>query len=267
MRVMTWNLWWRFGNWRERQPAILEQLRREEPDLVGLQEVWADNETNQGAWLAKELGMHHVFGASSDQQRWRDRVDDPSAGFGVAILSRWPVRDEQVFDLPQDSSRPLLSVTVDAPHATIPFLTTHLSAMPFGNSARRLAQLEFVARHTATLPVTDHPPVVAGDFNAEPDSDELRRFGGHLTAPFVEGQVFLDAWRYADHHDPGHTWDRANPYVAEWLEPSSRIDYIHVVARSSGPGHIRSARRTSTSAIDGVWPSDHAAVIAELSEF
>lgn len=266
MRVMTWNVWWRFGNWRGRQPAILEQLRRERPDLLGLQEVWTDAETNQAAWLAKELGMHYAFGAPSDQQRWRDRVNDPSAGFGVAILSRWPLRDEQVFDLPQDSSRPLLSLTVDAPHATIPFLTTHLSAMPFGNSARRLAQLEFVARHAATLPVTDHPPVVVGDFNAEPESDELRRFGGHLTPPIIEGQIFVDAWRFADQHDPGHTWDRANPYVADWVEPSSRIDYIHVVARSSGPGHIRSARRSATSAIDGVWPSDHAAVIAELSE-
>jgi endonuclease/exonuclease/phosphatase family metal-dependent hydrolase len=266
MRVMTWNLWWRFGNWRERQPAILEQLRREEPDLLGLQEVWSDPETNQASWLAKELGMHYVFGAPSDQRRWRDRVNDESAGFGVAILSRWPIRDEQVFDLPEDSSRPLLSVTIDAPHATIPFLTTHLSAMPFGNSARRLVQLEFIARHTAALPVTDHPPVVVGDFNAEPDSDELRRFGGHLTAPIVVNQVFLDAWRYADRHDPGHTWDRANPYVAGWVEPSSRIDYIHVVARSKGPGHILSARRTATAPIDGVWPSDHAAVIAELSE-
>jgi endonuclease/exonuclease/phosphatase family metal-dependent hydrolase len=263
---MTWNLWWRFGSWRERQPAILEQLRREEPDLVGLQEVWTDDETNQAAWLAKELGLHYAFGSPSDQQRWRDRVNDPSAGYGIAVLSRWPLRDEQVFDLPQDSSRPLLSVTVDAPHATIPFLTAHLSAMPFGNSARRQAQLEFIARFTATLPVTDHPPVVVGDFNAAPDSDELRRFGGHLTAPTVEGQVFIDAWRFADHHDPGHTWDRANPHVADWVEPSSRIDYIHVVARSSSPGHIRSARRAAICPIDGVWPSDHAAVIAELSE-
>jgi len=271
MRVMTWNLWWRFGNWRERQPAILQLLRREAPDIVGLQEVWVDTETNQAAWLAKELGMHYAFGAPSDQQRWRDRVGDPSAGFGVAVVSRWSLRDEQVFDLPQDVSRPLLSVTIDAPHATIPFLTTHLSAMPFGNSARRVAQLEFVARHAAGLPVTDHPPVVVGDFNAEPDSDELRRFGGSLTTPFVGGRVFIDAWRYAGHDDlghpdPGHTWDRANPYVAEWIEPSSRIDYIHVMARTEGPGHIRSARRTATSPVDGVWPSDHAAVIAELSE-
>ena len=101
--------------------------------------------------------MHYAFGASSDQQRWRDRISDPSAGFGVAVLSRWPLRDEQVFDLPEDPSRPLLSVTVEAPHATIPFVTTHLSAMPFGNSARRVIQLEFVARHVAAS-ARDRPP-------------------------------------------------------------------------------------------------------------
>lgn len=266
MRVMTWNLWWRFGNWRERQPAILETLRREEPDLVGLQEVWAEDGANQAEWLAKELGMHYAFGASSDQKRWQDRIGDPSAGFGVAVLSRWPLRDEQVSDLPLDPSRPLLSATVDAPHATIPVFTTHLSALPLGGTARRLAQLDFVSQRVAALGTTDHPAIVLGDFNAAPESDEVRRFGGHLTTPFVDGQVFLDAWLFADHRDPGYTWDRANPYVGAWIEPSTRIDYIHVLARGEGPGHIRSARRAATSPVDGVWPSDHCAVIAELTD-
>ncbi|MDX2860114.1 endonuclease/exonuclease/phosphatase family protein, partial [Streptomyces scabiei] len=40
MRVVTWNLWWRFGPWQERQKAILAVLRELRPDAVGLQEVW-----------------------------------------------------------------------------------------------------------------------------------------------------------------------------------------------------------------------------------
>jgi endonuclease/exonuclease/phosphatase family metal-dependent hydrolase len=40
VRVMTWNIWWRFGpRWRGRQPALLETLRQVDPDVVALQEV------------------------------------------------------------------------------------------------------------------------------------------------------------------------------------------------------------------------------------
>ena len=40
-RVLTWNLWWQFGPWRERQPAILSVLQEQDADIVFLQEVWA----------------------------------------------------------------------------------------------------------------------------------------------------------------------------------------------------------------------------------
>ncbi len=29
LRVVTWNVWWQFGPWRERAPAILQALRDE----------------------------------------------------------------------------------------------------------------------------------------------------------------------------------------------------------------------------------------------
>jgi endonuclease/exonuclease/phosphatase family metal-dependent hydrolase len=264
MRVLTWNLWWRFADPDRRLPAILEVLRREEPDLVGLQEVWADDRTNLAERLATELGLHWAYGPAGDQRPWQERIGDPSYRFGVAVLSRWPIRDEKVYDLPHDPSRPALSVTVEAPHGGVPFVTTHLSVLP--GSARRMAQLEWLARHVATLPAEGHPPVVVGDLNAEPDSDEIRRFGGHLTVPFVEGQVFVDAWRFADPGDPGFTWDRANPHVSDWLAPSARIDYVHVLASPHPAGWVRAVRRAGTEPVDGVWPSDHAAVVADLSD-
>ncbi len=263
---MTWNLWWGFNEWKQRRVAILEVIRQEQPDIIGLQEVWADADENMAGWLAERLEMHWTYGAPTDQQRWQQRIGDHAAQFGVAVLSRWPIRDGQVFDLPEDPSRPMLSVMIDAPHAVIPFVTVHLSALPLGGSARRVAQVEAIARHVATLPEQAHPPIVTGDFNAEPDSDELRRFGGNVTAPVVQGQVFLDAWRVAAGADPGFTWDRANPYVGQWIEPSARIDYIHIAGRSTPLGHVRSAHRAGMGPVDGIWPSDHYAVVADFSD-
>ena len=264
VRVMTWNLWWRFGDWAARREAIREVLRAERPDICGLQEVWDDGETNLAGWLADELGMHWAFGAGSDQRPWQDRIGDPRMRCGVGVLSRWPLADEKAYDLPEDPSRVALAVRVDAPHAAVPVITAHLSVHP--GSARRVKQVEWLARLTADLPAEEHPPVVVGDLNAEPDSDEIRKFGGHLTTPVVEGQILVDAWRYADPLDPGHTWDRENPYVSQWMGPGARIDYIHIVVRGRGPGHVRSVRRAATGPVGDVWPSDHAAVVAELSE-
>ena len=39
LSVASWNLWWRFGPWADRQPAIDATLQRIAPDVVCLQEV------------------------------------------------------------------------------------------------------------------------------------------------------------------------------------------------------------------------------------
>ena len=53
MRVMTWNLWWRFGPWEERLPAIVETVRRLDPDIALLQEVWIDEAADGSSATAR----------------------------------------------------------------------------------------------------------------------------------------------------------------------------------------------------------------------
>ena len=52
-RIVTWNLWWRFGPWEERMAAIGAVLRHARPDICVLQEVWVDGRRNQAAVLAE----------------------------------------------------------------------------------------------------------------------------------------------------------------------------------------------------------------------
>src|SRR5918993_609980 len=59
--VATWNLWWRHGPWQLRQDAILHELRRTNPDLCCLQEVWSESGTNLAQLLADDLGLECVF--------------------------------------------------------------------------------------------------------------------------------------------------------------------------------------------------------------
>lgn len=270
MRVLTWNVWWRFGPWRERQQAILAVLRELQPDVIGLQEVWAQGDDNLAGWLADELGLHWSWAASEAPERWQRRIDDPTVGLGNAVLSRWPIVDRDVLRLPApegaDDGRMVAYALIDSPGGAVPFFTTHLTA-PIHASAVRCEQVRALVGFVAARQSgTDFPPVITGDYNAMPDSDELRLLGGYKTAPVIAGQVFIDAWEYADPAAPSATWDARNPYVAATFEPSARVDYIHVGPPGPGGlGRVLDVRRVGDGPVDGVWPSDHAAVLADLA--
>src|SRR5262249_36594220 len=153
------------------------------------------------------------------QEIWQSRIADPSIQCGVAILSRWPIIEPKHEDLPGDRGRPMLTAIVDAPHGRIPVATAHLSALG-GNSQVRCRQIERVVRAIGDRLTPDHPPIVAGDFNALPESDEIRLLGGELGRQVVPGLVLVDAWSFAEPGDPGFTWDRRNPFVARGPDPS-----------------------------------------------
>src|SRR5215469_7383114 len=265
MRVLTWNLWWRYGPWQRRREAIAATLAEAGPDVCGLQEVWHADEENLAGVLATELGLHWCWAAAG---RHRDS-NGHEVLIGNAILSRWPITAQAELHLPTGDiagGRVALHARIAAPGGVLPMFTTHLSYQPGASRVRteQVRQLaEFMAAHGTD---GDYPPVVTGDLNAEPDSDELRLLGGLVTAPAVPGLVLVDAWRYADPADPGFTWDHRNGYQENSVIPDSRIDYILAGLPRDGRGRVRSAGLTGTAPVAGVWPSDHFAVVADLAD-
>lgn len=258
MRVMTWNLWWRFGPWEERQPAILEWLRRIDADVIALQEVWGDAEVEQARILGEALGYSHAYDA-------RLAVDD--LRFGNAVLSRWPISGSESVpyttagDTQED--RLVIRADIDGPRGSFQVFCTHLNwRLDHGRPRQsQVADLfEFVGRSRPR----SYPAIVCGDFNADPASDEIRTMTGR-SAPPVEKLVFLDAWEVAGDGSPGATWSTTNPYAAAGLEPDRRIDYVFAGwPRDGGTGHCVSCRVAGDEPIAGVWPSDHFAVVADL---
>ena len=263
MRVLTWNLWGRNGDWRRRREAIGAVIADVAPDVCGLQEVWDAPDGNLAADLAQRLGLRWCW-ARAHPPRPEDGVS-----IGNAVLSRWPIVASDELELPTGDlpeQRVAVCARVAAPAGLLPFVTTHLTYRP-GGSAIRLEQVRALAGFVAQQAVDGaYPPVVTGDFNAEPDSDEVRLLGGLLTAPVVPDLVLLDAWRYAPPGDPGFSWDRRNGYQQYSVIPDSRIDYVLVGLPQRDRGRVETVRLGGTAPVDGVWPSDHFAVIADLSE-
>lgn len=271
IRVMTWNLWWRFGPWRDRRPAILRTLAEVRPDVVGLQEVWAGPDENMAAWLADELGMHWAWSRSPVQDRWHGRNGgDTTVDVGIAVLSRYPILETAERRLPagdlRDDGKTALYASIDAPGGPLPFFATHLNSGPAESGVRCLQVRELAAFVSERAQGSGYPPVLAGDFNAEPDFDEVRLMGGYRTAPAVPGLVLLDAWRFADPALPGGTWDIADQDSVNFGHHPTRIDYLFVgLPGPGGRGTVRAAHRAADHRVDGVWPSDHAAVVADLA--
>ncbi|MFF0658508.1 endonuclease/exonuclease/phosphatase family protein [Micromonospora tulbaghiae] len=262
MRVLTWNLWWRYGDWRNRRNAIVGALREADPDVCGLQEVWGDEDRNFALELAEELGMRAVFAPTAPPAG----AGDSDVGMGNAILSRWPILSSAALPLGGGEDRSVCHAVIEAPSGRLPFFTTHLTYGP-GSSALRQDQVRslvhIVARHSADRA---YPVVVTGDLNAEPGSDEIRLLGGLLTPPAVPGLVLLDAWDCVAPSEPGYTWSRSNPHLADSGAYDSRIDYIMVGLPDSRPGRIRSVRLAGNTMTAGAWGSDHFAVVADLED-
>ncbi len=258
LRVVTWNVWWQFGPWKERAPAVLSTLEAMDADIIALQEVWSDADTNHAAILAKELGYYHVHGTGMPQK---------GVVTGDAILSRWPIARHEMLRLYEqkglEENRVAVFAEIDGPRGPLCFISTHLNWKQHHSHIRQ-RQIADIARLAEKTHTGNHPPIVCGDFNADPNSDEIRMMTGQTTCP-VEGLVFHDAWAFSGGGGPGFTWDNTNPFVGEVMEPDRRIDYIFTGWHGKrGAGHILDCRVVANRPVNGIWPSDHFALMAEM---
>jgi endonuclease/exonuclease/phosphatase family metal-dependent hydrolase len=262
LRILSWNVWWRFGPWEARQPAILETLRSIDADVVCLQEVWETRDgQSQPRAFAEALGYQYVGAAGLG-------LELAPESLGNAVLSRWPITAARAVALPApkglDELRVILRADIDGPRGPLEVFCTHLNWRMDQSHVRQLqvaAACEFIA---STRDSRSYPPVLCGDFNAEPESAEIRQLTGQVAVP-VERLVFLDAWRVAGDGGPGWTWSRLNPFAANDPEPDRRIDYVFAGYPTDGArGEIVAARVEGVAPVGAVQPSDHYALLAEL---
>lgn len=230
--MLTWNLWWRFGPWEARRPAIAATLADVDADVVALQEVWGEpGGPTFAAELAEGPGYHHAHCA---------RLEIDGVTFGNAVLSRWPIgrHDHRALPAPsdRDEQRTVLFAEVDGPRGPIQVFSTHLN-WRLDHSDVRQDQVRAVADFVVATKPREFPPVVCGDFNADPDSEEIRMLTGRTTAA-APGLVFHDAWEVAGDGGPG----LRGPTRTHTPEPAWSA--IAASTTSSWAGPKRAARDT-----------------------
>ncbi|QNF35842.1 endonuclease/exonuclease/phosphatase family protein [Adhaeribacter swui] len=158
-------------------PAIVKAIQAQNPDLVALQEIDVNTQRsgafNQAEEIAKALNMKFFFGKA---------IDHGGGDYGVAILSKYPLTETTVHRLPtkpetNGEPRVLTTAKVKLPNnTTIRFGSTHLDAQ--SDSVNRQLQIAEIARIAATEKL---PFIIAGDFNASPESGSIKALDQHFT--------------------------------------------------------------------------------------
>lgn len=254
-RVLTWNVWGRYGPWEQRESAIAATLAAARPDIVVLVEAWHAGTDGQAARLGGRLGLpHHVFSGVPAQE-------DEDALSGVAVLSRWPISRAARHAF---GGLRVQYARVAGPRGPIDVFGVVMDAWWLDESAARQAAIRDLLVHLGGVQDERTPLVLCGDLNADPDSAEVRMLSGRTTAP-VPGLSFYDAWEVARPGARGDTWSNANPWATSLLWPDRRIDYVFTATpRRGGVGHPVGAALVGTRPIGGVHPSDHYAVQADI---
>ncbi len=259
LRVLTLNIWNLSGDWRARRQAVAAVVRSCEPDIVCLQEVVENERGNQADWLAGALGGWAVAYTGAP-------LDAGPTRFGNAVLSRRPIDVTARVDLPyNEDEREVQRVVLHARTGGVDVFCTHLSWQLHDAALREreaLALVRFVSERSD--PAAPVGPVVAGDFNAEPDSTVIRYLCGLATLDGTSTYL-QDAWRLAGDGGPGLTWSNANPHASLDQEPERRLDYVFSGFHGpAGGGRPVACRVVADAPVEGVWPSDHFGVLADL---
>ena len=241
IRVLVYNIHaGRDASGEENLERVATLIAETGADLALLQEVDRGTRRSGGvdqlAELERRTGFHGAFGRTLDYQ---------GGEYGIAVLSRWPIRSDTLLALPVEPAqeraggsyepRGALRVIVDAPGPDVGVVNTHLDAS--GDDHYRRQEVEAVRRIAADLRASLDWTVVGGDFNAEPGTPTIRT---------MVDDGWRDAWAECGAGD-GRTF----PAHA----PVKRIDYLFV---SVGPG-CADARVAETTT------SDHRPLLVTLT--
>ena len=231
LRVMTYNIHVGVGMDKKLDlQRIADVINHEQPDLVGLQEVDRGVRRTEGkdqiAELAALTRMHFAFAPNLDYQGGK---------YGVAILSRWPIKDtvHRLFQNKREAERRgMLKVEVDAGGRRVNFVTTHLD---YQFEDGRLFETEQILKF---LEDVKGPLIVVADLNDIPDGSAYK----------LMRTLFDDAWIASRAKGDGYS------YPAD--KPIKRID--HIFYRTGDGVRAKKAWVVETPA------SDHIPVVATI---
>jgi endonuclease/exonuclease/phosphatase family metal-dependent hydrolase len=254
LRVLTLNvLSPEHAGWARRRALLQAGIDALRPDVIALQEDTGD-----------------LLGPGYDVARHGNPSSD---GVGAALYSRWPMLSRHEIDLRVTGRVDLpwsavVLAEIEAPFGPL-LVVHHKPTYHVGYAYEREQQAVACARHVEEFVAgRDMHVVLLGDFDDTPDSASIRFLTGKQSLDGFS-VAYRDAWPAVHAYDDGHTFTPENPLVTAGemaLETGRRIDYVMVRCGIHGPSlDVADCRRVFDEPVDGVWPSDHFGVLADLA--
>jgi endonuclease/exonuclease/phosphatase family metal-dependent hydrolase len=203
LRVVTYNVWgipYITPKPRLRLERLVKELEQLRPDLVALQEVWLEKDSD---YLREKLQASGL----SFSQRFAATSLGSLGGAGLLLVSRYPLNSQQFqpfeagnwphtpWHLDWLSHKGVLKTNVKTPIGTITFANTHLQATYQTSNYDGVRFAQTVRMHRFLE--NDTPLIIAGDFNTlanEPQLGFLHNVGQLHSAAHQD----VDAIMYRD---------------------------------------------------------------------
>jgi endonuclease/exonuclease/phosphatase family metal-dependent hydrolase len=239
------------GSWPIRRALVLDLLRSEQPDVVGLQEVASHPTVEEGrntaTQLAEALGWSALYARDDGPPEADGRVN------GLAIISPHPLHELACLPLPDRGGREdRLCLVAEARTSDGPliFMTSHF-ALAGSVTEERAVRDESVRRILAfcrSLPC-GAPVVLCGDLNTVPALRPVR---------CLTGAEALDGERGA-FRDAGAAVAGTAIATMPSQDPVVAIDYVLVQN-----ARVLGCRAIGAPDAEGYFPSDHLGLVADL---
>jgi len=249
MKLTTFNIRCDCGkdgnnNFVYRKPLILDTIRRNMPEIICFQEVFP----HVAEWLKEELREYVVLGCGRGADLYDEQmtVAFKKDAFNLIRMETYWMSETPYVPgsrYPEQSLCPRtcteLVLFENASGKVFRLINTHLDHE--GVLARQLGLRQIMKKLENETFFAEVPVIVTGDFNAYPDSEEIREI--------TEYPGFVDATK-----DIGTTWHDFMRHP-----DSAQIDYIFIKGNLACEGVEK-----WTDSCDGVYLSDHHPVCANL---
>lgn len=243
------------ADWDRRRTVLQAEFTRLDPDVIAVQEVTSTD------FLDPQYAV-----------AWHSRRS--ADGVGAALASRWPLGEVNETDLhvtDRTADFPWAAAVVAEVLAPVPFLFVHHKPswpVPYAHE-RELQAVRCAQFIEQQLDGRDMPVILAGDFDAAPDSASIRFWTGRQALDGIS-VAYQDAWEAVHPGEAGHTFTPRNPLVRAGemsLEPGRRIDYIMARCGLYGPTlQVTDCFLTFTEPVGSAWASDHFGLVADLQQ-
>lgn len=194
--------------------AIANVIKKEQPDLVALQEVdkftlRSGKSLDQAKEIAAKTGMYYFFAKA---------INRSEGEYGVAVLSKFPIENTKVVSLPVTSGsaaelRALGIIELSLPNKQkIAFGSLHLDHLTDDNRQLQVREaLKVLAQYS------DYPVIIGGDFNMPPQNTIWNSLKESFVLPCT-----------------------SCPYTFSAANPTTTIDYLLLSKKASSFFKVKS---------------------------